>query len=73
MKIKMFSAVLIELSYLFPSVTISGDYGQLGHPTLKSTDEPQLVEFFKEQQMRVVDVVCGAWNTFVAVVEERVA
>ncbi|XP_056908242.1 RCC1 domain-containing protein 1 isoform X1 [Takifugu flavidus] len=50
-----------------------GDYGQLGHPTLKSTDEPQLVEFFKKQQMRVVDVVCGAWNTFVAVVEERVA
>lgn len=73
MKIKRFSAVLIELSYPFPSVTISGDYGQLGQPTLKSTDEPQLVEFFKEQQMRVVDVVCGAWNTFVAVVKEEVA
>lgn len=55
---------------LFPSVTTLGDYGQLGHPTLNSTDEPQFVEFFREQQMRVGDVVCGAWNTFVAVVKE---
>ncbi|XP_044049318.1 RCC1 domain-containing protein 1-like isoform X2 [Siniperca chuatsi] len=50
-----------------------GDYGQLGHQTLISSDEPQLVEFFREQQMRVVDVVCGAWNTFAAVVKEEVA
>ncbi|XP_045892252.1 RCC1 domain-containing protein 1-like [Micropterus dolomieu] len=50
-----------------------GDYGQLGHQTLMSSDEPQLVEFFREQQMRVVDVVCGAWNTFAAVVKEEVA
>ncbi|CAG03447.1 unnamed protein product [Tetraodon nigroviridis] len=49
-----------------------GDYSQLGHPSLASTDEPQRVEFFREQQMRVVDVVCGAWNTFVAVVKEEV-
>lgn len=58
---------------MFPFVTISGDYSQLGHQSLNSTDEPQLVEFFREQQMRVVDVVCGAWNTFVAVVKEEVA
>lgn len=50
-----------------------GDYGQLGHQTLISSDEPQRVELFKEQQMRVVDVVCGAWNTFASVVKEEVA
>ncbi|XP_042351889.1 RCC1 domain-containing protein 1-like [Plectropomus leopardus] len=49
-----------------------GDYGQLGHQTLVSSDEPQRVELFREQQMRVVDVVCGAWNTFAAVVKEEV-
>ena len=53
---------------LFP---FSGDYGQLGHQALMSTDEPQRVEFFREQQMSVVDVVCGAWNTFAAVVKEE--
>lgn len=47
-----------------------GDYGQLGHETLISSDEPQRVEFFRRQQMHVVDVVCGAWNTFTAVKEE---
>ncbi|XP_076589366.1 RCC1 domain-containing protein 1 isoform X1 [Chaetodon auriga] len=50
-----------------------GDYGQLGHQTFISSDEPQHVEFFREQQMRVIDVVCGAWNTFAAVVKEEVA
>lgn len=40
---------------------------------MNSIDEPQLVEFFREQQMRVVDVVCGTWNTFVAVVKDGVA
>ncbi|KAF1387014.1 hypothetical protein PFLUV_G00100870 [Perca fluviatilis] len=50
-----------------------GDYGQLGHQTFISSDEPQRVEFFREQQMRVVDVVCGAWNTFAAGVKEEVA
>nr|XP_046249162.1 RCC1 domain-containing protein 1-like isoform X2 [Scatophagus argus] len=49
-----------------------GDYGQLGHQTLISSDEPQCVEFFREQEMRVVDVVCGAWNTFVAVIKDEV-
>ncbi|XP_060892574.1 RCC1 domain-containing protein 1-like [Labrus mixtus] len=46
-----------------------GDYGQLGHQSLFSLDEPRRVEFFREQQMCVVDVVCGAWNTFAAVVK----
>ncbi|XP_070686294.1 RCC1 domain-containing protein 1-like [Pempheris klunzingeri] len=50
-----------------------GDYGQLGHQAFISSDEPQRVEFFREQQMCVVDVVCGAWNTFAAVVKEEMA
>uniref|UniRef100_A0A3P8SJ59 RCC1 domain containing 1 n=1 Tax=Amphiprion percula TaxID=161767 RepID=A0A3P8SJ59_AMPPE len=50
-----------------------GEYGQLGHQTLTSSDEPQRVEFFRVEQMHVVDVVCGAWNTFAAVVKEEVA
>ncbi|XP_069018594.1 RCC1 domain-containing protein 1-like [Embiotoca jacksoni] len=50
-----------------------GEYGQLGHETLMSSDEPQRVEFFKAEQMRVVDVVCGTWNTFAAAVKEKVA
>ncbi|CAJ1057443.1 RCC1 domain-containing protein 1-like [Xyrichtys novacula] len=49
-----------------------GDYGQLGHKNLVSSDEPLCVEFFKEKQMCVVDVVCGAWNTFAAVVKKEV-
>uniref|UniRef100_A0A3Q3KDB8 RCC1 domain containing 1 n=1 Tax=Monopterus albus TaxID=43700 RepID=A0A3Q3KDB8_MONAL len=55
------------------SLLAVGEYGQLGHQTLISLDEPQRVEFFKEQQMCVVDVVCGAWNTFAAVAKEEVA
>ncbi|KAG7522377.1 hypothetical protein JOB18_020699 [Solea senegalensis] len=50
-----------------------GEYGQLGHQTLISSDEPQRVEFFRGQQMRVVDVVCGTWNTFAAAIKEEVA
>ncbi|XP_078113601.1 RCC1 domain-containing protein 1 isoform X3 [Sander vitreus] len=55
------------------TAAVTSDYGQLGHQTFISSDEPQLVEFFREQQMRVVDVVCGAWNTFAAGVKEEVA
>ncbi|CAG5958219.1 unnamed protein product [Menidia menidia] len=46
-----------------------GEYGQLGHQTLDSLDEPQRVEFFRVEQLHVVDVVCGPWNTFTAVVQ----
>lgn len=64
-----------SINFVFNQVTLffSGDYGQLGQQTLISTDEPRRVEFFREQQMCVVDVVCGAWNTFAAVVKEEVA
>lgn len=53
-------------------VFISGEYGQLGHKTLISIDEPQRVDFFQEQHLHVVDVVCGPWNTFTAVAKEEV-
>lgn len=36
-----------------------------------STDEPQRVDFFKEQHLHVVDVVCGPWNTFTAVANKE--
>lgn len=72
MRPEIVAAQVVIWSYPLLSVTISGDYGQLGHPTLNSRDEPELVAFFREQQMRVVDVVCGAWNTFIAAVKEEV-
>lgn len=48
-----------------------GKYGQLGHQNLLSSDEPQCVDFFKEHQLYVNDVICGEWNTFVAVVKRE--
>ncbi|XP_033824399.1 RCC1 domain-containing protein 1-like [Periophthalmus magnuspinnatus] len=48
-----------------------GEYGQLGHQNVLSSDEPQCVEFFKERHLHVTDIVCGAWNTFVAVVKQE--
>lgn len=63
---------LYNKSSNFASVVLSGEYGQLGHQTLISTDEPQRVEFFREQHLHVVDVVCGAWNTFAGVAKEEV-
>lgn len=56
----------------FSCTTVSGEYGQLGHRTLLSSDEPQCVDYFKEKGVCVVDVVCGAWNTFAAVAKEEV-
>ncbi|XP_061533560.1 RCC1 domain-containing protein 1-like isoform X3 [Phycodurus eques] len=49
-----------------------GQYGQLGYEA-SCSDEPHRVEFFTKQQMRVVNVTCGTWNTFAAVVKEEVA
>ncbi|XP_037538642.1 RCC1 domain-containing protein 1 isoform X2 [Nematolebias whitei] len=48
-----------------------GEYGQLGHRTLNSLDEPQCVEFFSAENLLVVDVVCGPWNTFTAAVQKE--
>uniref|UniRef100_A0A3B3YBT6 RCC1 domain containing 1 n=1 Tax=Poecilia mexicana TaxID=48701 RepID=A0A3B3YBT6_9TELE len=49
-----------------------GEYGQLGHQTTSSLDEPQCVEFFRNENLHVVDVVCGSWNTFTAAVKKEV-
>ncbi|XP_061891647.1 RCC1 domain-containing protein 1 [Entelurus aequoreus] len=48
-----------------------GEYGQLGYET-SCSDEPRRVDYFRDKQMRVVDVTCGGWNTFAAVVKEEV-
>ncbi|XP_055518566.1 RCC1 domain-containing protein 1 isoform X1 [Leucoraja erinacea] len=42
-----------------------GNYGQLGHGQTDSSDVPRLVEYFTENHLGVMDVVCGPWNTFV--------
>ncbi|XP_061078595.1 RCC1 domain-containing protein 1-like isoform X2 [Conger conger] len=47
-----------------------GEYGQLGHNTTQTLDQPARVDFFADRGLRVVDVVCGPWNTFVST-EER--
>ncbi|XP_041034419.1 RCC1 domain-containing protein 1-like isoform X1 [Carcharodon carcharias] len=42
-----------------------GSYGQLGHGQTDSSDLPRLVEYFVQNHLYVLDVVCGPWNTFV--------
>lgn len=60
------------MSSYFPSET--GLYGQLGHGSRCSSDEPKIVEFFSDGRMSVEDVICGLWNTFVlAVSRDQVA
>ncbi|XP_048014818.1 RCC1 domain-containing protein 1 [Megalobrama amblycephala] len=48
-----------------------GHYGQLGHCTENSTDEPTLVDHFSSHRLCVKDVVCGSWNTFVSAVPKE--
>ncbi|TRY96017.1 hypothetical protein DNTS_002168 [Danionella cerebrum] len=48
-----------------------GEYGQLGHGSESSTDEPELVEYFCSHKMSVTDVVCGLWSTYVSVRSEK--
>lgn len=59
------------ISHLSVSLSLQGWYGQLGHDTERSTDEPALVKYFHSRDMRVGDVVCGLWNTFVSAVPEK--
>ncbi|KAJ8343930.1 hypothetical protein SKAU_G00312590 [Synaphobranchus kaupii] len=47
-----------------------GEYGQLGHKTTQTLDQPTRVDFFADRGLRVVDVVCGPWNTFVSTEEK---
>ncbi|XP_032088792.1 RCC1 domain-containing protein 1 isoform X2 [Thamnophis elegans] len=42
-----------------------GKYGQLGHQDAATSDWPRRVCYFVERNLRVQDVVCGPWNTFV--------
>ncbi|CAM4733826.1 unnamed protein product [Leuciscus chuanchicus] len=48
-----------------------GHYGQLGHCSENSTDEPTLVDYFPAHSMCVQDVVCGLWSTFVFAVPKE--
>ncbi|KAM3828514.1 RCC1 domain-containing protein 1 [Vipera latastei] len=42
-----------------------GKYGQLGHQDAATSDQPRRVCYFVERRLRVRDVVCGPWTTFV--------
>uniref|UniRef100_A0A8C7E5A8 RCC1 domain containing 1 n=1 Tax=Naja naja TaxID=35670 RepID=A0A8C7E5A8_NAJNA len=42
-----------------------GKYGQLGHQDVATSDQPRRVCYFVERNLRVQDVVCGPWTTFV--------
>uniref|UniRef100_A0A8B9L3C2 RCC1 domain containing 1 n=1 Tax=Astyanax mexicanus TaxID=7994 RepID=A0A8B9L3C2_ASTMX len=48
-----------------------GHYGQLGHGSKCSSDQPKAVEYFSKNGMFVEDVVCGLWNTFVSAVPKE--
>ncbi|XP_043536408.1 RCC1 domain-containing protein 1-like isoform X1 [Chiloscyllium plagiosum] len=48
-----------------------GNYGQLGHGQTNSSDLPRLVEYFVQNHLSVLDVVCGTWNTFVFAQQEE--
>ncbi|XP_062403394.1 RCC1 domain-containing protein 1-like isoform X2 [Sardina pilchardus] len=50
-----------------------GDYGQLGHGNLCSSDQPSLVDFFPKHGLCVKDVKCGPWNTFVSATQANPA
>jgi len=42
------------------------DHGQLGHGDLVSRDHPTVIQFFVEQNLRVLDVFAGYWNSVFA-------
>uniref|UniRef100_UPI00398F75FA RCC1 domain-containing protein 1 isoform X2 n=1 Tax=Pristiophorus japonicus TaxID=55135 RepID=UPI00398F75FA len=48
-----------------------GNYGQLGHGQTDSSDLARLVEYFIQNHLSVLDVVCGPWNTFVFAQQEE--
>jgi len=60
----------VELYSVFPS---PGVYGQLGHggPPAQTSDEPHRVDFFRQRGWKVLDVVCGPWNTFAMATKEE--
>ncbi|KAM8783149.1 RCC1 domain-containing protein 1 isoform 1-T1 [Rhynchonycteris naso] len=48
-----------------------GKYGQLGHSDTASWDRPCRVEYFVDNQLQVMAVSCGPWNTYVYAVEKE--
>ncbi|XP_078056111.1 RCC1 domain-containing protein 1 isoform X3 [Mustelus asterias] len=48
-----------------------GAYGQLGHGQTDSSDLPRLVNYFVQNHLSVLNVVCGPWNTFVFARQEE--
>ncbi|KAM6119563.1 LOW QUALITY PROTEIN: RCC1 domain-containing protein 1-like [Pterocles gutturalis] len=46
-----------------------GKYGQLGHGDSASSDRPRRVECLVAEGLRVEEVVCGPWTTYVCVLE----
>ncbi|NXR94794.1 RCCD1 protein, partial [Hypocryptadius cinnamomeus] len=44
-----------------------GKYGQLGHGNSTSSDQARRVEHLVAQGLRVEEVVCGPWTTYVRV------
>ncbi|XP_044300784.1 RCC1 domain-containing protein 1 [Varanus komodoensis] len=48
-----------------------GKYGQLGHGDTVSSDQPRRVRYFAERGLRVADVVCGPWSTYIHAVEQQ--
>ncbi|NXU53253.1 RCCD1 protein, partial [Turnix velox] len=47
----------------------AGKYGQLGHGDTRSWDRPRRVETLVAEGLRVQEVVCGPWTTYVCVLE----
>ncbi|NXS53290.1 RCCD1 protein, partial [Brachypteracias leptosomus] len=46
-----------------------GKYGQLGHGDDASSDQPRRVKFLAAEGLRVEEVTCGPWSTYVCVTE----
>uniref|UniRef100_A0A8D0GEN4 RCC1 domain-containing protein 1 n=1 Tax=Sphenodon punctatus TaxID=8508 RepID=A0A8D0GEN4_SPHPU len=51
------------------TAAVTRKYGQLGHTDTTSSDQPQPVAYFPANRLRVEDVVCGPWSTYVCAVE----
>ncbi|XP_025068271.1 protein unc-45 homolog A [Alligator sinensis] len=52
------------------TATVTSKYGQLGHGDRASSDQPQAVAYFPANGLRVEEVVCGPWTTYVRAVEK---
>lgn len=51
------------------TVVSAGKYGQLGHEDNTSSDQPRRVEALVAAGLRVEEVTCGPWATYVCVLE----